>query len=238
MTSKNSDKHEIGLDSSNTTKNGLNYSLLNDRVRMYQLYIVEEKSLSEIARIVRCSRSTVYSRLKKFDIERHRYIPQKSKREKPLDRSILDDPERMNQLYVVEEKSAAEIAKIANCGKTTVMNRLRKFNIERRSTSDSISIHSTKRALSKSIPLTTFLEEFIEGSMLGDGHLHLGKITSQYILTIDILLQLNAGGFLLGMSPGSWTLNTGLARVTGFQGSSSTLPRGLPRAPLAPSDHC
>jgi predicted DNA-binding protein YlxM (UPF0122 family) len=92
---------------------------------MYQLYIVEEKSLSEIARIVRCSRSTVYSRLKKFD------IPQKSKREKPLDRSILDDPERMNQLYVVEEKSAAEIAKMANCNITTVYSRLKKFGIER-----------------------------------------------------------------------------------------------------------
>ncbi|MHA2298035.1 MAG: hypothetical protein ACXAEU_18835 [Candidatus Hodarchaeales archaeon] len=42
----------------------------------------------------------------------------------------------------------------------------------------------------------------------------------------------------MGMSPGSWTLNTGLARVIGFKRSSNILPRGLPRAPLTPINHC
>ncbi|MHA2333645.1 MAG: hypothetical protein ACXAEU_16595 [Candidatus Hodarchaeales archaeon] len=35
------------------------------------------------------------------------------------------------------------------------------------------------------------------------------------------------------MSPGLWTLSTEFARITDFRGSSSTLPRGLPKAPLA-----
>ena len=84
-----------------------------------RLYLNENKSCRAIAKITRCSYSSVVRRCRKYGI-----LLRTSRHEKiRIDRAVL------RKLYVEERKSVDEIAGILSCNPTTVLRRLNEHKI-------------------------------------------------------------------------------------------------------------
>ncbi|MFQ5978325.1 MAG: helix-turn-helix domain-containing protein [Candidatus Heimdallarchaeota archaeon] len=155
-------------------------SVLNEPEELQELYDDKKLSASEIARELKCSRSTVLRYL-----EKHR-IPKRSLKESCTlgkrkqfggDRAILDDPESLRKLFIDDKMTGPEIAKIIGCTHRTVYLYLKKHSI--------LKPEEERKNLqySKSIPLSRYLKEFLVGSLLGDGHIRKGIFGSRYQLT-------------------------------------------------------
>lgn len=84
-----------------------------------RLYVVEQKSLREIAKIYGCSAFRIRYRCLKYRIK----LRPKSEKRVLLKKSVLQ------RLYVQENKSPREIAQIFTCTPDTVHRRLRQYGI-------------------------------------------------------------------------------------------------------------
>jgi len=84
-----------------------------------RLYVTEQRSTTEIAKIFRCSSRTIRIRCKKYGIK----LRPKGRRIKELDKSVLQ------KLYVKEGKQTKKIAEIFSCSPGTVRNRCLRYGI-------------------------------------------------------------------------------------------------------------
>ncbi|MFB6159358.1 MAG: LAGLIDADG family homing endonuclease [Candidatus Nanohalobium sp.] len=93
-----------------------------------EFYIKEEMSSNEIAEEYGCSKRTILERLREYDIPRRSSGPKRR-----------DDitKEKLEKLYVVEELSTRDIAEKLDTGRSTVYNKLKKFDIPTRDISKS-----------------------------------------------------------------------------------------------------
>ncbi|MFD7296751.1 TniQ family protein [Streptomyces sp. NPDC059897] len=103
-----------------------NETLFRSRQELYRLYVTEQRSGREVARMVGCSSSTLYLRLKELDIPRRQT---KRTRREPWHAPTRED---LHRLYVVEHRSTPEIARLVGCSASTVGNHLEKVGIPRR----------------------------------------------------------------------------------------------------------
>jgi len=87
-----------------------------------RLYITEQKSLHEIARIFKCSTTAVIYRCKRYGIK----LRPRMKEIKGLNKSTLQ------RLYVKEGTSINKIAKMFSCSFIIIQNRCKKYGIELR----------------------------------------------------------------------------------------------------------
>jgi len=74
--------------------------------------------------------------------------------------------EFLKQKYLEEKLSASQIAQIVGCCKATVLEALRRFNIPRRNRSYALHLRSRKN-----FNLTKEVKNYIDGLLLGDGHI-------------------------------------------------------------------
>lgn len=94
-----------------------------DKKTLTSLYIKEQKTLSEIAKTFGCSPGTVLYRCKKYGIATKPVPPRQF---------VALNKEVLYKLYVKEQKSTNEIAKMFSCTPTTVQNKCRKYKIKLR----------------------------------------------------------------------------------------------------------
>ncbi len=99
-----------------------------DRGQLYQLYIVEEKSVRDVAKILDASDRTIKNRLKEFDIPARDRIKAVQKGIKKKLKKIIDKDFLYN-LYVVQDKSSREVSKICKTSHMVVIQNLRDYNI-------------------------------------------------------------------------------------------------------------
>lgn len=81
----------------------------------------------------------------------------------------------LKKVYVDDKKSAYKIAKEFNCTPRTILNWIKKFGIKSRSKSEAGRLNSSHVYLSKEAI------EFLEGLLLGDGHLCTNNWSGQYM---------------------------------------------------------
>lgn len=121
----------------NKGKNNPNFGCYKykiSKIFLIQEYIRDRKSAKDIANQIGCSKASIYRRLKKCDIhvrnsvESHKEIV--NKKYSFITKSFLIKE------YIVNKKSAYQIAKEINSGKNLIYNRLRKYNIKIRTKSE------------------------------------------------------------------------------------------------------
>jgi transposase len=108
-------KYGIKLSPRGRTNKWLNKSFLQ------KLYVKEGKTIREIAKILSCSHETVRNRCEQFG------IPLKP----PGGRELEIDESTLRRLYVEEEKSINEIAKIFDCAFSTISQKVKRFGLKR-----------------------------------------------------------------------------------------------------------
>jgi predicted DNA-binding protein YlxM (UPF0122 family) len=108
-------------------------SVLNlTKEELYNLYINKKFSTIKISKLYNCSVSTVWRKLKKFNIEiREPYIFIKTmNRYGKNNHNFIDiDKEQLNDLYTNKKLSMLEIRKNFNCSDSTITRKLLEFNI-------------------------------------------------------------------------------------------------------------
>ena len=82
-----------------------------------RLYVEENKSITEVAEILSCSRATVIKRCREHG------IPLRSQSVEGLTKSLLQ------KLYIKEGKTTREIAKIMGCSGDVIRKRCKKFGV-------------------------------------------------------------------------------------------------------------
>lgn len=97
--------------------------LYKNKKWLYQKYIKENLSTLKIARICKCGKTTINKYLRRFEVPL-RPQAQYMHIDKPFKYKTW-----LRRKYEQENLSTKEIAKICGCGKTTINNALRKFNI-------------------------------------------------------------------------------------------------------------
>lgn len=88
--------------------------------QLENFYIEDDKSAYEISLLLNCATRTVRKYLKKYNIPRK--IGSRTR--------IKIDYNELYQLYIMQKKSAIEIAKFYNCNEETIRNRLKLYNIK------------------------------------------------------------------------------------------------------------
>ncbi|MHA2500865.1 MAG: helix-turn-helix domain-containing protein [Candidatus Hodarchaeales archaeon] len=155
-------------------------SVLNDPKKLWELYDDKKLSASEIARELKCSRSSVLRYL-----EKHR-IPKRSlsescrlgkRKQFVIDSTILEKPEALQKLFIDDGMTGPEIAEMVGCTHRTIYFYLKKYGICKSEEERKNSQYS------KSVPIPGYLKEFLVGSLLGDGHIRKGIYGSRYQLT-------------------------------------------------------
>ena len=106
-----------------------------DPKQLFQIYMVENKTVRQIAKIFNTSIDTVSA-----NIAKHGFI--KSREQVLISKNdMLDiDREKMHRLYIVDNKSAKDVAKILNVGITSVLRYAKKYNL----TKDPETIQASK----------------------------------------------------------------------------------------------
>jgi transposase len=93
------------------------------KILLQKLYVKEGKTTREIAKILGCSFETVRVRCKEFG------IPLRALGSKILEINELV----LGRLYVKEDKSLPEIAKILDCSVSTIYKRVNQFGLKKQS---------------------------------------------------------------------------------------------------------
>ena len=93
-----------------------------DKEILERLYIIENKSTHQIARIFRCSSETIANRCREYGIK----LKGQGKRKKEIDKATLE------RLYVSEAKTVIEISKILDCSYSKVRNCCLEYGIQLR----------------------------------------------------------------------------------------------------------
>lgn len=110
---------------------------------LLKLYFEEGLSPPEIGEKFGCAGKTICKWLNRFGVTTANQRRQEAKRrEDPPWR----DRTKLEKLYVEQTMSAVEIAEEFDCKKSTILYWMRKFGIERRSTSESLEIPPVKKA--------------------------------------------------------------------------------------------
>jgi len=100
---------------------------------------------------------------------------------KPKYRNVLTK-EFLEQKYVKEEMSTRKIARIVGCDKATVIAYLRKYGIPLRS--NAYARHLSRK---RNFDLTKDVKEYIDGLLLGDGHIYQkSKWSARYDQSLSI----------------------------------------------------
>ena len=86
---------------------------------LQKLYVEEGKTIREIAKIIGCSREPVRLKCKQFG------VPLRPTGVKRVD---IDEP-TLRRLYVKEEKSMLEVAKIFDCSVSVIYQRVKQFRL-------------------------------------------------------------------------------------------------------------
>jgi len=94
-----------------------------DEEVLKELYIKQEKSLSEIAAHLGCSKQTVLNWIEKFGIETRNTAKEDAE---------YRDKKTLRRLYVDKGMSLNEVADEIGCAKQTVSKYMKKYGIERR----------------------------------------------------------------------------------------------------------
>ena len=87
-----------------------------------ELYIKEHKSLDAICLELGCSKFPVVQRMNKYGIKRRGY----------KDRCVNISKEELERLYIQEDKTQEEIAKIYNCAVMVISRNLKKYGIKKK----------------------------------------------------------------------------------------------------------
>ncbi|MHA2299119.1 MAG: hypothetical protein ACXADA_24080 [Candidatus Hodarchaeales archaeon] len=166
-------------------------SLLDDFAKLRELYWNEDESkrlnMSQIAKLVGCTRQTVFYAFKKHGIPRRDYSEAKfllyrKTTTTGLNLSVLKDSNKLHDLYwnVDENRrlSIRQIAKMTGMKYGTIRQAMIKYEIPLRDSKEGLCLRVVKK-----IPLTTDLLQFLDGSMLGDGYLYPQARSSRYCLT-------------------------------------------------------
>jgi len=131
-----------------------------DKETLIKLYVNQTMTSREIAETFDVSHKSVYHRLKKYHIPRFGRI---------YDRVLIPENE-LKKLYLEDLLSAREIAKKYNCDAHTVLDRLDKFKIRRRTRSEANRIcYKDVVKYDDNLKFSDYLKEVIQGELLGDG---------------------------------------------------------------------
>lgn len=142
----------------------LNATVLDDLVKLRQLYWDEGFNIRHIARLLGISTASVYRAMLRHNIERRR-----------ADYPVLRDKDHLYKLYWIEQQSISQVATKLGCSEGSVRHWLKKHNIPTRTLIEVAKVH-----FSNDLSLSYHLQQFLVGSMLGDGHLRPGAVVSSY----------------------------------------------------------
>lgn len=114
-------------------KNKLTYE------KLYQMYVVEEKSTYTIGRELNVSKQTVVNYLKQYGI--------KITHNQSFQRKNIDK-DKLYKLYILENKTSIEIAKLFNVDKATILKYLKQYNIPVRTNIETFRLrHGSKKGI-------------------------------------------------------------------------------------------
>lgn len=99
-----------------------------DRDVLYDLYITQNMSAKQIGTIVGASKATIQSKLVKFGIVKDKQNILKTIHK---DDKYYIDKDTIYDLYIKQNKSVEEVAKILNVSKDTILRRLKKYQIKK-----------------------------------------------------------------------------------------------------------
>jgi len=122
------EEHGIETRQSPTGKSNADFEKLNDESCLRDMYHSEGMSIQDIADSLGTYYSTVYNRFEEFDIERR-----DNGGVKDFDTDKLNDKSYLRSQYVEERATLQEIASECGCSIWVIVNRLDKYEIERRS---------------------------------------------------------------------------------------------------------
>lgn len=146
-----------------------------------RLYLEEDKSTIEIADVFGCGKETIRKRMVENNIPRRGRGEANRKKGK---NGILENPNRLRELYWEEEKSLKEIGEICGCFGGTVRRRMLEYDIPTR---------DRREAAKKSImvrpdlvPSTSL--SYVLGVCLGDGSVFKTKSngTVWYVVVLEV----------------------------------------------------
>ena len=130
-----------------------------------QKYSIEKLSARQIATILNCGHKTVTYYLKKYNIiirsksnEIHKYNIKRIGNNNYCNKKWLEEK------YLIEKLSTSQIAKLCNCGQSTIYSWIKKHKIKFRSCSESAHLAETNHC-----NLSNIARQWIDGELLGDG---------------------------------------------------------------------
>ena len=101
---------------------------LNDIDWLYEQYITKNKNAVQLSKELECSFSTVTNYLKKHDISTRKWSEAQGISKEVSNK--LNDKEWLYDQYVIQRKSSNQLSKELNCSNVTIINTLKKYNIE------------------------------------------------------------------------------------------------------------
>ncbi|MHA2331127.1 MAG: hypothetical protein ACXAEU_03800 [Candidatus Hodarchaeales archaeon] len=163
-------------------------SILEDKEKLNRLYWEDGMTINQIARKIGCSNDKVIGYFRLHGIKSRNRLSEQVQ-------AVLEDREKLRQMYWDEEKpmSAKDIAMELGCDPVVVGKWLDVHGIIKRTNSEAVAL-SAKR----DIPLSSSLRQFLDGSLLGDGHMAFQVYQScyqtrckheEYIEYIELLFQ-------------------------------------------------
>ncbi len=133
-----------------STKSWHTNPLLKNKDKLYDLYIVQKLSVSQICQLAKTYNYEVHKALEFHGISRRTYLEQMkiTRPKNPLKRwqtnPILNDKEKLNDLYVVQKLSIRKIVKITKTHHSEVREALKHHCIPQRARGEQVSIEMTK----------------------------------------------------------------------------------------------
>lgn len=115
-----------------------------DRDVLYDLYITQNMSTKQIGAIVGVSKATIQSKLVKYGIVKDKQNIFKTIHK---DNKYYIDKDTIYDLYIKQNKSVEEVAKILNVSKFTITDRLKRYGIKK--DKDAVKLQTEKNNLEK-----------------------------------------------------------------------------------------
>lgn len=129
-----------------------------DRDVLYDLYITQNMSAKQIGTIVGASKATIQSKLVKYGIVKDKKDILKTIHK---DDKYYMDKDTIYDLYITQNKSVEEVAKILDVSKDTILRRLKKYQIKK--DRSNVQLQIEKRNLEKyGVEYSTQFEEIKE----------------------------------------------------------------------------
>ena len=127
-----------------------------------KLYLKNKLSLRKIAKRYNCAKSTIENKLRKYR------IPTRNKSEAlkliPRAEKYKISREKLKELYWKEKLSTYKIAEIYNCSPSAIFDKLRKFNILRRTDVEGIILTNNERCRKIAKAVSKYPKKDFDGS--------------------------------------------------------------------------